>query len=213
MSSIKYFDAADFQAMEKRFRTTFFNSLSGFKSANLIGTQDTKGITNLSLVSSVVHIGANPPLMGFIMRPVSVQRDTYQNLLATGYFTINHVHEGIYAAAHQSSARYPAEISEFDAVGLNREFREAVKAPYVAESRLKIGLVFREQVNIHANETILLIGEVAEVIVSEDYVSEDGYIAIEEAGSLAISSLDGYHRTSSLGRFSYAKPDRDLKKL
>ena len=46
---------------EKLYRTNLFNSLSGFKSANLIGTISKEGKTNLAIFSSVIHVGANPP--------------------------------------------------------------------------------------------------------------------------------------------------------
>ncbi|MCK7516855.1 MAG: flavin reductase family protein [Ignavibacteriales bacterium] len=69
---------------EKLYRTNLFNSLSGFKSANLIGTISKEGKTNLAIFSSVIHVGANPPLMGLLMRPVSVERHTYHNIKETG---------------------------------------------------------------------------------------------------------------------------------
>lgn len=61
---------------EKNYRANLINSVSGFKSANLIGTVSSKGNTNLAIFSSVIHVGANPPLIGLLMRPVSVPRHT-----------------------------------------------------------------------------------------------------------------------------------------
>ena len=82
-------DAAGIDAMAQRYRANFINSLSGYKSANLIGTCNEQQQTNLAIISSVVHIGANPPLMGMIMRPHTVTRDTLGNIKQTGLFTIN----------------------------------------------------------------------------------------------------------------------------
>ena len=48
--------------MESRYRAHFINSLSGFKSANLVATVDKKGLENLSIVSSCFHLGADPAL-------------------------------------------------------------------------------------------------------------------------------------------------------
>lgn len=200
------FSTEDFPAMEQRFRTRLINSLSGFKSVNLLGTVDEQGITNLSVVSSVIHIGANPALMGFLMRPITVTRDSYNNILSNSSYTFNHLNASMYREAHQCSARYPSTESEFVAVGLTPEYRTRVKAPYVAESAVKIGLEFREQMEIPLNGTILMIGQVMEVIFPEDCLAEDGYLDIEKAGSLACSSLDGYHQTSLLERLPYAKP-------
>jgi flavin reductase (DIM6/NTAB) family NADH-FMN oxidoreductase RutF len=82
----------DILEMEKIFRLNFVNSIPGYKSANLIGTKSKAGVSNLAVFSSVVHLGSNPPLLGF-MRPAVVPRDTYQNIKETGKFTINHIHD------------------------------------------------------------------------------------------------------------------------
>ena len=44
----------------------------------------------ICIVSSAVHIGANPPLMAIIFRPATVQ-NTFENIKETEVFTINHV--------------------------------------------------------------------------------------------------------------------------
>ena len=200
-------------AMEKQHRTNLVNSLPGFKSAVLVGTTDLNGNTNLAIFSSVVHIGAHPPLMGFIMRPTSVPRHTYANIRDTGVFTINHVHEHMIMQAHQTSARYPEGVSEFDACGLTPEYSASVSAPYVLESRVKIGLEFVEEHPITANDTILIIGSVIEVVLPDACLRDDGTVDIEAAGTVAVSALDGYHETRLLRRLSYAKPDREPNEI
>lgn len=194
--------------MDQRYRALFVNSLSGFKSANLVGTKDQAGLTNLTIVSSVFHVGANPPLMGLLMRPHNVPRDTLENIKQTKVFTLNHVNKQIAAAAHQTSARYDHSVSEFDATGLTPWYSETFSAPYVKESRLKIGLSLDTVHLIEANQTELIIGRIEEVIVDEAVVTQDGYIDIEQLGSVAITSLDGYHSTQRIARYSYAQPDR-----
>ena len=56
----------DIRQLEKRHRANLINSITGVKSANLIGTRNKEGNTNLSIVSSVVHLGSNPALIGYI---------------------------------------------------------------------------------------------------------------------------------------------------
>lgn len=210
---MKKYESADFGQMDKRFRTHLINSLSGFKSVNLVGTINGRGQSNLSVVSSVVHLGADPALMGFIMRPVTVSRDTYNNILETGYYTFNHITAGFFEKAHQSSARYPADVSEFSAVGLEEFMSHTFPAPYVAQSPVRIGLAFREQMDIRLNGAILMIGEIQELYVPEDCLAADGYLDIEKAGTVTASGLDAYHSTQKLGRLSYAKVGRALTNL
>ena len=82
--------------MEKQERVHFANSLGGFKSVGLIGTQNNKNQTNLAIVDSILHIGSNPPLFGIVFRPGVVERHTLENILETGFYTINHLNEKIH---------------------------------------------------------------------------------------------------------------------
>jgi flavin reductase (DIM6/NTAB) family NADH-FMN oxidoreductase RutF len=203
----------DILKLKKHYRAAFINSIIGFKSANLIGTISSEGKTNLAIFSSVIHVGANPPLMGFLMRPVSVERHTYTNIKETNYFTINHINKEIFKQAHQTSARYEKEISEFDDCGLAPEYTETIKAPYVKESKIKIGLKFLEEQEIKSNGTIFIVGEIQEVILPNDIIFTDGFVDIEKAGTIAISGLDSYHETNRIARLSYAKPGIEPKEI
>ena len=127
---------------EQRYRATLINSLGGFKSVALIGTINSKGITNLAIFNSFFHLGANPPLFGFIVRPDSVERHTLTNILETKQFTVNHIQESFYKQAHQTSARYDSKISEFEATGLTAEYKTGHIAPFVKESAVKIAAEF-----------------------------------------------------------------------
>lgn len=200
----------DIKAMDQRERARLINSLSGFKSANLIGTCDKQGLENLAVVSSVVHLGSNPPLLGFIIRPAESRRHTLENILETQHFTINSVGAGFVQKAHQTSARYPKSVSEFNAVGLTPYYDGAFPAPFVLESPLKIGLAFKEQITIESNQTQMLIGEVVAVHAPKRAVMPDGYLDLEALDLVTISGLDSYHVTQRLHRLSYAKPNRAL---
>ena len=135
----------DIAVLEDHERVFFINSLSGFKSANLVGTADKSQLSNLAMVSSVVHLGANPPLLGMVMRPNSPVRGTLKNILDTGVYTLNHVNLDIHEQAHQASARYDEDVSEFDEVGLTEQWQDGFHAPFVQESHIKMGMKFRER--------------------------------------------------------------------
>lgn len=195
--------------MDKRPRVQLVNSLPGLKSAHLIGTINKKGQTNLAIFSSVTHLGSNPPYFGFITRPTAVPRHTYLNIQETRYFTINHIHKEMYRQAHQTSARYDVAQSEFEATGLTPDFKEDFPAPYVAESHIRMGLKLKEEYQIKANDTVLVIGELLEIWLPEESIQEDGYIDTEAAGSLGVSGLDSYHSTERLARLAYAKVGKE----
>ncbi|MCS6968350.1 MAG: flavin reductase [Cytophagales bacterium] len=209
--TLKRFCSQDFEQMERHYRTNLINSLSGFKSVSLVGTQNKAGITNLAIFSQVFHVGANPALMGILVRPDSVRRDTLANILETGWFTLNHIRAEFFRQAHQTAARY--DISEFEAVGLTPIYSHLVKAPYVAESCVRIGLSFAQRHDLTINGTILIIGKVEEIFAPLDCISQDGYLDIEKAGTITCSSLDSYHTTQRLARLSYPKPNQPLKEI
>ncbi len=200
--------ATQLKNMERIPRLNFFNAVSGLKSANLIGTISQEGITNLALFNSIVHIGSDPALLGFIMRPLTVPRHTYANIKASGFYTINLVHEAIHVQAHQCSAKYPEGTSEFEATGLTPFISETHPAPYVQESFIRIGLQFEEEHHIKANGTILIIGRAVEIRLPEGAVSKEGHLNLEAFHTIAVSGLDAYYRVEPLGRLPYARPDQ-----
>ncbi|MFY2507566.1 flavin reductase [Vibrio pectenicida] len=207
------YDSHSIAMMEPKTRARFINSLSGFKSANLIGTCDLDGNENLAIISSAFHLGATPPLMGMVIRPSSVERHTLENILATKCYTINSVTHEFLASAHQTSARYGKLESEFEKANLTPYYISEFNAPFVMESPLKLAMNLVEHQTLAINGTELLIGEIQHVLISDTAVMPDGYVDIEALDILTISGLDSYHITQRVGRLSYAKPDQKLHPL
>lgn len=203
-----YFSSQDISTLDSRYRTQLINSLTGFKSLALIGTSNEEQLLNLALFSQVIHVGAHPPYIGILSRPNSVVRHTLENIRATGVFTINHVQEKFYEAAHLTSARWAS--SEFAEVGLTAEFKNSFFAPFVKESEIKIGCELNELIDIQSNGTHLVIGEIKHIFLREATLGSDGYVDIEAAGSLTVSGLDSYHRTEKIARLPYAKAKEKL---
>lgn len=205
----------DKNKLDKRQWAKLINSLSGAKSANLIGTISKSGQTNLAIISSVFHLGANPPLMGFILRPHTAKspRHTLLNIEETQSFTINHVNREIFKKAHQTSARFERGESEFKACGLNEDFKNNFAAPFVRESRIQVGLDLIEITKIKHNNTNLVIGQIRHIFLEQQNLREDGSIDIRAAGSVAVSGLDEYYQLVPLARLSYAKPFKDVEEI
>ncbi|MBP4137025.1 flavin reductase family protein [Flavobacterium geliluteum] len=208
-----YLNSSDIDHLDKQKRVHLINSLGGFKSVSLIGTKSDANTSNLAVFSSIFHLGANPSLIALIFRPSPPERDTFRNILATGFYTINHINEAIYQQAHQTSARYDSDISEFDAVGLTPEYKNNFQAPFVKESHIQLGIEFREKIDITINNTTMVIGEIVQLYVPEDCLYEDGFIDIERANTITCSGLDSYHTTKRLDRLSYAKPNKEITSI
>lgn len=207
---LRTFEKLDFERMPKLFRQNFFNAITGFKSLNLVGTINQNEQTNLAVFSQVLHLGADPALIGILVRPDSVPRHTLSNIESVGFFTLNHVRKEMVKQAHQTAARYATDISEFDAVGLTPVFVDGFRAPFVQEANIRIGLRWVETIPISANQTKLVVGAVQQVILPESAVKTDGFVDVNMAGTITVSGLDAYYTTQKLVRFSYAKPSVPL---
>lgn len=199
--------------MTPRYRAQLINSLSGFKSANLIATCDKDGKTNVAIFSSVVHLGASPALIGFVIRPDHVARHTLENIKQTKQYTINQINSSFWQEAHQTSARYLAAESEFEMCGLSSKFIKGFDAPFVNESLLQYALVLKEIIPISLNNTMLVIGQVTDVFCLESAIKQDGYIDVESLNTVAVTGLDSYHVSQRLSRLSYAKREQTAHKI
>jgi flavin reductase (DIM6/NTAB) family NADH-FMN oxidoreductase RutF len=195
----------DINGYDRFYRANLINSLSGFKSASLIGTNNESGITNLAIFSNIVHLGADPALIGFVNRPLEAAPHTLSNIESTGVYTINHIHTNWIVQAHQTSAKYPEGVSEFNACGFTEEYIDGFNAPFVKESVIKYGMKLKEIIPIKHNNTFFVIGEVVMVEVPKELIAEDGFIEADKANSCCSLGIDGYYSTELIARLPYAK--------
>ncbi|NNE27751.1 MAG: flavin oxidoreductase [Saprospiraceae bacterium] len=197
----------ELKSWDKHRRTNLLNKLSGYKSAHLLGTKSMEGITNLATINTVIHVGANPFLLGYLSRPLVVKRHSFNNIVATGSYTLNQIHESIVEQAHQCSAKYPGGESEFEKVGLHEHYLPGAHAPCVQESKIKMLLQLKEIVPIKTNDTVFVIGEVIQFELDESSIESNGHLAMDKLETVAINGLDSYYRCSHFATLPYAKPE------
>ncbi|WP_299779087.1 flavin reductase [uncultured Formosa sp.] len=186
-------------------RLKIINSVTGIKPANLIGTINNQGLTNLAIFSSVVHLGSDPALLGFIARPQTENvGHTIRNIQDTKRYTINHIHPEFIKNAHYTSAKFESEISEFERCKLTEDYIDGFEAPFVQESNFKIGLQFKEALDIKLNGTTLIIGEI-EYISLPDNALVNGDIDLETTQSMGISGLNSYYALKKIESHPYVK--------
>jgi flavin reductase (DIM6/NTAB) family NADH-FMN oxidoreductase RutF len=203
---MQHFSKENIDALATRYKNNLINSISGYKSANLIGTQNKAGNTNLAVFNSVVHLGSNPALLGFILRPTTVPRHSYQNMKETGVFTINHISKDQIEDAHHSSAKYAKDISEFDQTNLEAEYKADCLAPFVKGAPVQIACRYVNDYLIKENDTLLVVGAIEHLFVQEEMLLEDGYVQLDKGEVVAVNGIDGYTLPQLLARFPYARP-------
>lgn len=196
----------DIENTERVKRLNIINSITGIKPANLIGTISQTQQTNLGIFSSVIHLGSNPALLGFILRPTGeVPRHTHENIQANGVYTINHVHTSFVEQAHYTSAKFPREVSEFERCGFTEEYLPDFPAPFVKESPLKLGMRFLQEVPIEINGTLMIIGEIAHLIIPDEVMNDKGYVDLAKLNNAGIGGLNTYYSLEKIGQFPYAR--------
>ena len=205
---------AEIKAMDRITRLNLINSITGIKPANLIGTKSKKGETNLAIFSSVVHLGSNPPLIGFVLRPQGeVRRHTYENIKETGFYTINAVSQKSIKQAHYTSAKFDKEVCEFNKSGLTPQYISGFSAPFVQESNLKLGLRFVEELHIKSNDTQLIVGEIVHLVVPDNTLDNGGHLDLGEIDIAGISGLNSYYKLEKVSQFPYVRETYTLDDL
>ena len=211
--TMKQITKEDINKMDKIRRLNLINSCTGYKSANLIVTKSENGVSNVAIFSSVTHIGSNPPMISFVTRPLSVKRDTYNNIKENGYFTVNHVTEEMIEDAHHTSASYDGTISEFDKTNLIEEYKNNLKIPFVKGSPVQLYCKFLNEYHIIENDTIHVIASIENLYFEEKLLHKDNWLQLDRAKVVTINGLDGYALPLLKDRFGYARPDINTKSL
>lgn len=185
-------DRPQIEQMDKIERLNLINSCTGFKSANLIGTISNSGKTNVAIFSSVTHLGSDPALIGFIIRPSFTPRNTYSNIKEYGYFSVNHIYSDIIEAAHQSSANYTADESEFEHTQLEAVYHGGCPVPFVKGSPVKLLCKFVNEYLIKENGCMHIIASIEAIFYEEEILDQEHHLQLEKGNVVTISGLKAY---------------------
>ena len=207
---MEYFDHNAIKNFSKLYRLNMINSITGYKSANMIGSRSNSGIENLAIFSSITHLGSNPPLLSFILRPNTVPRHTYKNLKENEVFTVNHVAFNQLEDAHHTSAKYDEGISEFDQTGLTPLYKNNFNAPFVKDSPVQLGCRYRNEYYIKENGCVFIVASIEHIFIKKELLKDDGWVNLEDGSVMTINGLDGYALPKLQKRLEYARPNKIL---
>ena len=160
-----------------------FNAIVGPRPIGWISTQSNAGVVNLAPYSFFNAFNYVPPIIGFS----SVgYKDTLRNIEETGEFVWNLATFDLVEAMNQSCAPYPAEVSEFDATGLEQANSTLVTPPRVAKAKVAFeckctDIVQLKGISGEKVQTWLVLGEVIEIHIDKAML-KDGIYDTAEAG-------------------------------
>jgi flavin reductase (DIM6/NTAB) family NADH-FMN oxidoreductase RutF len=208
-----HFSKNTIEQLPKIPRLNLINSCTGYKSANLIATKTLEGVSNVAIFSSITHLGSDPAMLGFILRPTTVPRNTYKNIKDLGFFTVNHITETMIADAHHSSAGYDESISEFYKTSLEEEYYDGISIPFVKNSPVQILCKYLNEYEIKENGTIHIIASIEQIIIKENLIQKDKWLRLDLENVVTINGLDGYCVPKLVDRFEYARPNVPTKSM
>lgn len=197
---------SDLENLDRKERLHLINSITGIKPANLIATLDEDSGENLAVFSSIIHLGSNPALIGFVVRPTGeVPRHTYRNILKNKMYTINSIGTSFTEKAHYTSTKFEDDINEFERCNIKAFKADNFGVPFVADSAIKLGMRFVQEIPIELNGTILIIGKIEYIELQEDIQDEFGAVDLEKAELAGIGGLNAYYSLQKTAYHPYAR--------
>ena len=154
-----------------------FNAIIGPRPIGWISTQSKAGVANLAPYSFFNAFNYVPPIIGFS----SVgYKDTVRNIEETGEFVWNLVTKDLAEAMNASSAVYPPETSEFDALNLEKAASTLVAPPRVAKAKVAFECQCTEIIQLKGVsgekvETWLVLGEVVNIHIDQSLLQDGIY--------------------------------------
>ncbi|WP_024851817.1 flavin reductase family protein [Hydrogenovibrio kuenenii] len=172
-----------------------------------ISTLSKQGIDNLAPYSFFSVASSNPPILTVtqINAQTENDKDTLSNLKETHECVINIVSQDLAELMNETCAQFPADISEFEAVGVTACKSEHVRAKSVAEAKVRYECRLREVVTLSeqpgGGKLILL--DVLSIYV-DDKIMSNGVIQSDQLR--AVGKLGGNEYTIATQDFSIARP-------
>ncbi|MFF9193609.1 flavin reductase family protein [Streptomyces sp. NPDC014779] len=133
-----------------------------------VSTVSADGVDNLAPHSFFTISSVTPPIVQF----TSVGRkDSLRNVEETGQFVVNLATEPLMAQINETATDFPHDVSEFDAVGIEREPGVRVKAPRVAGS--PVALECELHSTLLLGDSTVVFGRVVHIAVDEAVLDLD----------------------------------------
>lgn len=154
------------------------------------------GVDNLAPHSFFTVACVTPPIVQF----TSVGRkDSLRNIEETKEFVVNFSPEPLFEQINATATNFPSDISEFDAVGVDREPSLMVKPPRVADSPVALECVLHSTLCL--GDSTIVLGRVVVAAIASDVI-EDGHPRIERLQPLSRLGRDEWGQRPAVREIS-----------
>jgi flavin reductase (DIM6/NTAB) family NADH-FMN oxidoreductase RutF len=165
-----------------------------------VSTRSVGGVDNLAPHSFFTVSSVDPPIVQF----TSVgHKDTLRNVLETGEFVVCVTPASLINEVNLTATNFPADVSEFDAVGLEREPSVTVAPFRVAASPFALECTLESTVEF--GDSVVVMGRVKHAAVSVDAFG-DGHVdtaALEPVARLGGNDWSHLGKIETIARLRY----------
>jgi flavin reductase (DIM6/NTAB) family NADH-FMN oxidoreductase RutF len=165
-----------------------------------ISTRSTDGVDNLAPHSFFTVSSVDPPIVQFTS---TGRKDSQRNAEETGEFVVCLSPAALIQEVNLTATDFPAEISEFDAIGIEREPSLTVAPPRVAASPVALECELHSTIPFGASTVVM--GRVKHAAVSVDAFS-NGHVDTEAMAPIGrLGGNDWVHlgQIETIARLSY----------
>jgi flavin reductase (DIM6/NTAB) family NADH-FMN oxidoreductase RutF len=172
-----------------------------------VTTVDPQGRTNAAPFSFFNAVGSAPPtlVLGFEPNADGSQKDTPNNIIATGEFVVNLVDRALAERMSAAAASLPPGQSEIDHVGLDIIPSVTVTPPRLAASSVSMECRLTHD-NALSGRGRVILGEVLEFHIRDGLIESLDPLRIDLDQLDAISRLSGPDYGTIKDRFSIQRP-------
>lgn len=154
-----------------------------------VSTLSPNGKVNLAPFSAFTFCCHKPPMITITCGLHEHDRkgqmkDTVINILRNGEFVVNIANQSLLAALHASSAVYPPELSEVEALGLATAESATIKTPRLADAPAALECRLHSTVELGEAGDRILIGQVKMFQVA-DHLLRNGKVDTRELNPIA----------------------------
>lgn len=163
-----------------------------------VSTLSSGGTVNLAPFSAFTFVSPKPPMLAIsVGRKAGVYKDTAHNILSTEEFVVHIADSTLMTEVHESSAEFPADVSEVAELNLATLESEKVKPPRVARAPIAMECRFRQCIEFGETRSRLIVGEVL-LFHIRDNLLKNGKIETEMLDPIARIAGPRYARLGEI---------------
>lgn len=194
----------------------FLNSAVMPRPIAWVSTQDPQtGVVNCAPFSWYNAVCSDPPMVSIAIqqRASGEPKDTVRNIRASKEFVVNVSPRDVVQTLVQSSADYPAAVSEAQAVGIPLVPSRAVRPPRIASSPVSLECRLHQELPLGRNQNVsLILGEVVHIAADDGVLDARGNV---DPAKLVLAARMGgaeYCDTSAFFTVRRPQPPADAKR-